>query len=214
LALNLRNSAVGPARTAGILEHLLRNDARSEPLGGASQRIAKELVLGMGTHDQQPSAPLFPDEVLCQCIGQHRARWSDMDHVASAIFFAQPIVGRADVEEENTVRPAGVSRFEQRVRREVGEYERNTARRKCHGRRGGIIARREARVLQREPLVQELAGGVIILDRKPRAGQPIVIGRYLNQRETRFRLRRAQITNPDLCSIGKSRCPEEQQSYG
>jgi hypothetical protein len=52
LALNLDDTTVGPARAAGILEHLLLDNSRSEPLGRASQRIAVERVLGMGTDDQ------------------------------------------------------------------------------------------------------------------------------------------------------------------
>jgi hypothetical protein len=52
LALNLDDTTVGPARAAGILEHLLLDNSRSEPLGRASQRIAVERVLGVGTDDQ------------------------------------------------------------------------------------------------------------------------------------------------------------------
>ena len=44
-------------------------------LADASQRIAIQPVLGMRTNDQEPSAPLFPDEVLRQRIRQHRAGW-------------------------------------------------------------------------------------------------------------------------------------------
>ena len=52
LALNLDDAAVRPPRAAGILEYFLLDNSRTEPLSRASQRIAVELVLGMGTDDQ------------------------------------------------------------------------------------------------------------------------------------------------------------------
>src|SRR5262249_2784411 len=97
LALNLDDAAVRPTRAAGILEHLLLDNSRSEPLGRASQPIAVELVLGMGTDDQQPSAPLLPDQVLRQSVGQHRPCWSSMNHIGAAVLLPQSIVDRADI---------------------------------------------------------------------------------------------------------------------
>jgi hypothetical protein len=52
LALNLDHAAVRPSPAAGIFEDFVLDNSRAEPLGRASQRIAIELVLGMGTDDQ------------------------------------------------------------------------------------------------------------------------------------------------------------------
>ena len=68
-------------------------------------------------------------------------------------------------------------------------------------------------------LVQEPAGRVVIVDREPGAGETIVLRRHVEQGKTRPRLHFAQITDPDLGSIGGSRYPREkhgcrkQQAY-
>src|SRR3984893_17449217 len=131
----------------------------------------------MRTNDQEPSAPLFPEEVLRQPIRQHRAGCSDMNHVPSAVLLAQTIIDGADVEEEEIA--PGVSRLQQRVCRKIGEDERNATlcKRSYCGRR--IVDWQNSYILQRELLVQEPAGRVVIVDRKPRASQSIVVRRYL-----------------------------------
>src|SRR5262249_49106847 len=89
LALNLVGAAVRPSRAAGILEHLVLDNSRAEPLSRASQRITIQLVLHMGTDDQKPSAPLLPDQILRQSVGQHRPCWSSMNHIGATVFLPQ-----------------------------------------------------------------------------------------------------------------------------
>jgi hypothetical protein len=48
LALDLHDTAVGPAGAAGVLEDFLLNDACAKALGGAAQRLGIKLVLRMG----------------------------------------------------------------------------------------------------------------------------------------------------------------------
>src|SRR5258708_21021442 len=68
LALDLDDAAIRPSGAAGILEHLVLDNSRAEPLSLASYRIAVELVLGMRADNQKPSAPLLPDQILRQSV--------------------------------------------------------------------------------------------------------------------------------------------------
>ena len=54
-------------------------------------------------------------------------------------------------------------------------------------------------------LIQELAGGVIILDREPGASHAVVLSRLLDDRQRRLDAGAADITNADLDRIGSER---------
>ena len=183
LALDLDETAVGAPRPAGILEHALLDDRGAEPLGGAPQRVGIELVGVVRADYEEPFSPPFPDEILRQPVGQHRAGRRGVDDVGAAVLLAQPVVDRADVEEEKAARAARIGRLEQRVRRQIGDDERDAALR--NGRNGGrgIVLVLEPRLLQHEMLVQELAGGVVVVDRQFGAGQAVIGGRHVEQRD-------------------------------
>ena len=105
-----------------------------------------------------------------------------MDHVGAAILLAQPVVVRAGIEEKQAALASGVGGLEQHLRGKVGDDQRDAAIGKLRHRRCGIVAAFEACRLNRERLVEELAGGVVILDRELRAGDAVV-GRGLLERE-------------------------------
>ena len=72
--------------------------------------------------------------------------------------------------------------FSSVVRRKIGDDEAVMAGER--GRRlGDIVAVLEADFIEREMLVEELAGGVVVLDRKPRAGDAVILGRLFDQRQ-------------------------------
>src|SRR5262249_3613591 len=64
LPLDLDDAAVGPPRAAGILEHPLLDDLRTEPPRSTAQRVRQELVALVRAHHKQPSSPLLPREIL------------------------------------------------------------------------------------------------------------------------------------------------------
>jgi hypothetical protein len=71
-----------------------------------------------------------------------------MDHVGPAVFLAQLVVGRADIEEEQTARAADIGNFEQHVCGKIEKNERYTAIGKLYRRRYRIVAAFEARRLE------------------------------------------------------------------
>ena len=54
-------------------------------------------------------------------------------------------------------------------------------------------------------LIQEFAGGVVVLDRQSGTGQPVILGRLLNQRQCLLEAGAAKIANADLNGIGRER---------
>ena len=54
-------------------------------------------------------------------------------------------------------------------------------------------------------LIEELAGGVVVLDRKARAGHAVVVGRLLDQRQGRLDAGVAEIADADLDGLGRER---------
>ena len=77
----------------------------------------------MRTEDQQPTPPVFPGEILPEPVGEHRARWRNVDDVGSAILLAQPVVDGRNVEKDQPTLASHVGRFQQRFGREIGENE-------------------------------------------------------------------------------------------
>ncbi len=67
---------------------------------------------GPGAVDQKPVPPAFPDKILRQCIGQHRARGRCVEDVPSAIFLAQVVVARTCVENEGCFISQGIGEGE------------------------------------------------------------------------------------------------------
>ena len=54
-------------------------------------------------------------------------------------------------------------------------------------------------------LIEELAGGVVVLDRQPRAGDAVIRSRLLDQRQRRLDAGAAKIADADFDGIGRKR---------
>src|SRR5262249_55780619 len=141
----------------------------------------------MRADKQEPSAPLFPDEILRQSIRQHGTGWSNVDHIASAVLLAQPIVGRAYVEKKDIA--TGASDPQQRVGGKVGNYQGNATLGQCDGCGERIVVLPDFRILKSDLLVQELACRVVVTDRELRARQSVIACWDLNQGEARLGVR-------------------------
>jgi hypothetical protein len=75
---------------------------------------------------------------LPEPIGEHRARWRNVDDVGSAILLAQAVVDGCNVEKDQPTLASHVGRFQQHFGREIGENERDAAVGKLGHRRRGI----------------------------------------------------------------------------
>src|SRR5262245_4676586 len=60
-------------------------------------------------------------------------------------------------------------------------------------------------------LVEEFSGGVVVLDRKMRAGDTIIIGRLLYQRQCRPDAGMAEIADADLCRFRRERLCRDRE---
>jgi hypothetical protein len=69
----------------------------------------------------------------------------------------------------------------------------------------------EARLLERVLLVEELAGGVVVLDDEAGAGESIVGGRNIKELETAFRLALVQVADFNFGRVPASHQQHEQQ---
>ena len=159
---------------------------------------------------QEPAPPLLPDQILRERVGQHRARRRGMNDVGAAVLLAQSIVDRADIEENKSRdRPASAALSSASAGRSASTSD--TPRSPARARRQRHRPCRRAALLQREALVEEPAGRVVVVDRELRAGDPVVVGRDVGQRETGLRLRAAQISDLDLDRIGRGCGPREKE---
>src|SRR5262245_20972982 len=62
LALDQNIAAVGLARSASVFEDAFLHDRGTETLGGALERIRPHPVILVRARDQEPVAPLFPNQ--------------------------------------------------------------------------------------------------------------------------------------------------------
>ena len=119
-----------------------------------------------------------------------------MDHIGAAVLFAQAVVCRARIEKEKIVRRVGC--LEQRVGRQIGDDDRYAPtgqRRHCGGRILGLL---EPNLLKQELLVEEFAGRVVVLNREPRAGEAVILGGHVEQRDRGLAFRHTQVGDLDL----------------
>src|SRR6478736_8431968 len=137
-----------------------------------------------------------------------------MNDVGAAVFLPQSVVDRTHIEEQQAWCTGRIGRLEQRGRWKISEDKRNSAPRQRRGRGRRIVLVIELHVLEREALVQELAGRVVVVDRELCAGNSVVLGRYVKERNARLRLWAAEIADLDLERIGRGRCPREQDGPG
>ena len=127
-----------------------------------------------------------------------------MDQIGAAVLFAQAVVDRAGVEQHGAAIAQGIGDNKEFV---GGQIENDEAvafgeriRRLCD-----VVALLEPHLGEREMLVEKLAGGVVVLDRKPRAVDAVIVGRLRNQRQCRFDAGMTEIADADLDRIGRER---------
>jgi hypothetical protein len=128
-----------------------------------------------------------------------------VEHVGAAILLAQSVVERARIEYDYAALTHRIGDLELRIGRQVGDDQRDAALDHRRGGRHRVVLLADAHVLQRETLVQEPAGGVVVVDRHLGARQPVVLGRRLEQRNGDPRLDVAQIADLDLGRVGSER---------
>lgn len=185
LALDQRDAAIGATGAAGVLEGPLLHDLRAKTRGCAAQRVGIELVVVMRTDHQQPAFPLLPHEILPKRVREHRARRSHVDDVDATILLAQAIIDGAGVKQDGPAIAQGIRDFQDFIRRQIqddvairaGELVR---------RRDHVVSFLEPHLGQRKMLIEEPAGGVVILDRQLRAGHAVIFHGLFDQRQGRF----------------------------
>ena len=127
-----------------------------------------------------------------------------MDDIGATILLAQAVVDRAGVKQNRAAIPQRIGNLEQFVRRQVRDDEAVMFGERV-GCRGNIVALLEPHFGQREMLVEKLAGGVVVLDRKERTGDAVIFGGLCDQRQCRFDSGMAEIADADLERIGCQR---------
>ena len=202
LTLDQRHTAIGTAGAAGILEGPFLHDLGAEPGRGAAQGIGIKLVAVVRADDQQPALPLLPDQILGEAVREHRAGWRHMDDIGATILLAQAVVDGAGIKQNGAAIPQRIGNLQQFVRRQVRDDEAVMVGERI-GRRGDIVALLELHFRQREMLVEKLAGGVVVLDRKQCTGHAVIIGRLRNQRQRRFDAGMAKIADANLDGFGR-----------
>ena len=119
MALDLHEASVSAPSATGILELAFLDDAGAETRCRAPQRIGKKLVGLVRAENEKPTRPMLPHQILCERVGQHGARRGNMNDVHPAVVLAQPVVGRARIEEDQAPLASGICRSNERIRREV-----------------------------------------------------------------------------------------------
>ena len=87
----------------------------------------------------------------------------------------RPVVDRAGIEQHGSAIADRVGGLQQRIRGKIGDDEADVAIGERNRRLGRVVAVLEPNFFQGEVLVQELAGGVVVLDREPGAGDAVVL---------------------------------------
>jgi hypothetical protein len=138
-----------------------------------------------------------------------------VDDVGAAILLPQPIVDRRGVEQKHAARFRRIGGFEQSIGGQIGDDKRDALTGQCRHRRGWIVIGLETHIDQREALIEEASGGVVILRRHLGARQPIVGRRHLRQRD-RLRMRGApQIADLDIERLrGSGGCNAKNDDEG
>ena len=104
-----------------------------------------------------------------------------MDHVGAAILLAQPVVDGAGVQQQRPAIAERIGCLQQIVRRKVGNDEA-VARGKRRCGFCDVVILLEPDFFQREALVEEFPGGVVVLDSQAGAGHSVVLGRQFDER--------------------------------
>ena len=92
------------------------------------------------------------------------ARRRRVDHIGAAVFLAHALIRSTHVEKDLAACPAGVSSAQQSFGRKIDEHDRDTPVRECSGGRRGIVAFLQLHLVEREMLVEEFAGGIVVIN--------------------------------------------------
>ena len=188
LLLHLLVPAVGAPAAAFGFEGTLLDDPGAEPLGGAPQRRGEGLVVGRGPEHQEPAPPLFPHQVLRQRVRQHGARRRGMHEVRPAILLAQPVVGRAGIEDQRGPVLERIGERKRSARARIRDHEGGAVLDLLPDLRDQLSDIAVLHHLEREVLLEEPAGGVVVVDGEPCARNTVIGRRDVEQRERRRRI--------------------------
>ena len=135
--------------------------------------------------DQEDVAPLLHQQIFHERVRQHGAARQRVQHIGAAFPGAQLVVGRSGIEERDTLRRRQVGDRQQRARRQVGRHQADAVAGELAEARRDTATLGHDHLLEREMLVGEAAGGVVVLDREARAGDA-----FIGRRRVEIGLRR------------------------
>ena len=128
----------------------------------------------MGAEHQKPFAPLLPDQILRQPIGEHGAGRRDMHDIAAAFLLAQNIVAGADVEDQRLGGQRRIGDLDQGFGGQVGKNEFDALSGQIGKTAGGVFARLELFRHQLEILVHKFAGDSVVVHADLRARLAVI----------------------------------------
>ena len=108
-----------------------------------------------------------------------------MHDIRPAILLPQPVVARAGIEDQRPPVLQRVGERDHRLRARVGNDEGSTPFDVLFDLRNQLPDVAALDDLERELLLEEPAGRVVVVDGKPRAGNAIVLRRHIKKRERR-----------------------------
>ena len=181
LLLHLLIAAVGAPAAGLILEGALLDDLAAKALGGAFDRIGEQLVVLRRSQHEEPAVPLLPDQVLRERVGEHGARGRCMHHVGAAVLLAQAVVGRAVVDDLGLFAGKRVGELQERGRRQIGEHEMGARVDFGDDVLNELVGIGLLDHVERELLVQEAAGRVVVLDPELGSGNSQIGRRKVEQ---------------------------------
>ena len=133
-----------------------------------------------------------------------------MNHIGAAVLLAQTIVGRAGIEDEYARGARAVGDGENFRSGEVDDEKPYAVLEHAIQRPKRILAGRELRVDNGEGLVEKAPGGVIVVHRHARAGDKVVRGRDIKDRDRVARMRLANDADFDHEGVRGCRLAERR----
>jgi hypothetical protein len=157
------------------LPGLVRRDRQPEFLGRPPHGLPVELVGGLRADNEKDLAPALEGEELGEPVGEHGPARGNVEQVRPAIGPAQTVVGGADVEHD---RPSlhRVGDGQRLVRGQADGEEGRPALDHFSRRVDRGLALVQRGLVEGEAAAGEGAGGVVLPQRHPRAGETLVLG--------------------------------------
>jgi hypothetical protein len=174
---------VGAARPGGALVHPFLDDLGAEFFRGALDRIRIVDVGGIDPPDQEPVVPLLPDEILRQRVRQLVMAEGGVDDIRAALLLAQPVIRRADIEQHDILTLRRVRERQHRVGRRVDQNEPRAPRDQRVEGCDGVAARGHGFGGEREGLLHEAAGRIVVVEPDLRPGHAVVGRRIIEPRD-------------------------------